>query len=1010
MRDEAVELQPLHPGSLEPGNVSSPGPSGKGVLRRMSRVRSDENYSQEESLEDQSPAAPTAKLGEGLPLLHRLRLLKEKQDREEKWKHLLTPSSPPPAPGPLSPPAVRLQPPQEEPQAEEVLGAGLPLIQRIRLLKQKEDHERLTMQTTAAVTADVLAKTVRMQQEDENKSLQLTVSPPGSKVKESISDDSRHSSSSKEQSEDESSLASRKPSLLNRLVSITHKDTSSTSVVKQSSGSSGGVSPHQTSDASLSSSADPCLTVTAKVPLLRDKLKLLTQKECVLPSSSSSTTGTVVSLPKVCAHSGAKGDSDSSSSSTEILKKQHSWSLLKKASILSSQNSKELSKESSVTVPNSTSTHDHPAFSNEVHSSDILISESKDKQNSNFTSAETASADETKVISVCDNGDSESVPSKPSSAVKVSEVINGKSVSLFKQKVTELAVEDQGQQSTISQASNVQDKLKKEELHVLAQLKRQDSADNKLTEETAHTPGEEVKDQTSIHSEETASSTSATEEAVSQSSVKVMDSPELTAAETSTVSSPRRQPKPNLLRLQQDTKFYMSIDDLSPEYSGLPFVKKLKILNERQKLAELEQKVAHVLMRSSSLDSSNAVSGAAGGSADSGEYPIDPMNLTRSHSEASAMQYVRCQQICKDSFSRTGSHTNRKDNEDERTTTSQQRPTELPSLPVSEASQSLTSPESNETMERRNLKSILKKLSATSLFSGSSEDTIATNLTGEQPQPSSAMEITTAQPTPKPSNVDMHKLMRAQTIEGYAARHSKLTKSVTFNRDTLQSPPAIASTPTQHSQEHTGSLFPFPIASDDQNVSAFQSSSMTTCTSSVSTTVTPSTVVSTSSAEFHTTPVPHHETLPTLTPAATMAVTTTLRSVVSSATISSTISSVSPTTIITSEPSQVPPAANTPKVATDTKESAYKKKPPVSFLVQHPHQIPLPANDKNSFRSSLFLPSHTNLEEEYFNEVIAGFKQVIQGHLVSSATAEKKVLYICSVTKFIFYIYWILTL
>jgi hypothetical protein len=93
---------------------------------------------------------------------------------------------------------------------------------------------------------------------------------------------------------------------------------------------------------------------------------------------------------------------------------------------------------------------------------------------------------------------------------------------------------------------------------------------------------------------------------------------------------------------------------------------------------------------------------------------------------------------------------------------------------------------------------------------------------------------------------------------------------------------------------------------------------------------------------------------------------------------------------ITSEPSQVPPAANTPKVPTDTKESAFKKKPPVSFLMQHSHQIPLPANDKNSFRPSLFLPSHMNLEEEYFNEVIAGFKQVIQGHLVSSAKAEKR--------------------
>lgn len=32
--------------------------------------------------------------------------------------------------------------------------------------------------------------------------------------------------------------------------------------------------------------------------------------------------------------------------------------------------------------------------------------------------------------------------------------------------------------------------------------------------------------------------------------------------------------------------------------------------------------------------------------------------------------------------------------------------------------------------------------------------------------------------------------MRAPTIEGYAARHSKLSKSVTFNKYTLQSPPS----------------------------------------------------------------------------------------------------------------------------------------------------------------------------------------------------------------------------
>jgi hypothetical protein len=953
----------------------------------MSRVRSDDNYSREESLEDQSPAAPTAKLGEGLPLLQRLRLLKEKQDREERGKQLLTPSSPPPVPGPLSPPALRLQPPQEKPQEEEVVGAGLPLIQRLLLLKQKEDRERLTMQATAVVAADVLANTVRMQQEDGQKSVHLTVSPPNTKVKGYLSDDSRHSSSSKEQSEDESSLASRKPSLLNRLVSITHKDTSSTSAVKQSSGSSLSVPSHQTSDTSSSSSAEPCVPATSKGPLLLDKLKLLTQKECVLPSSSSST-GTVISVPKVRAHSSAKSDSDSTSSAA-VLKKQHSWSLLKKASILSSQNSNELSKESALTVPKPTSTHDPPVLSSQVQPSGISTTESKGEQNSNFTSAQTASADETKVITVCDNGDSELIPSKPSSALKVNEVSNGKSVSLFKQKVAKLTSEDQGQQSTISQSSKVQDMLKNEEIHVLAQLERKESEENNMTEKTADTSDEEVKEQISKYSKETATFVSATEQTVGQPSVKLMDSVESPSAETSKTSLQRRLPKPNLLRLQQGTKLYMSIDDLSPEYSGLPFVKKLKILNERQKLAELEQKVAHVLMRSSSLDSSNAVSGTSGCSGDSVDCLIDPMNLTRSHSDASAMQYVRLQQICKDSYSHTGSQTNGKDDDEEITAASPNRPRELPEFPATEASQSLTSPESNETLERRNLKSILKKLSASSLFSGSSEDTKQTVLIGEQPQPSSATDTTTVQPTAKPSNLDMHKLMRAQTVEGYAARHSKLTKSVTFNRDTLQSPPATATTPTKLSQEHSGSLFPLPVGSEDRTVNACQSTCITTCTTSVSTVITPSAGLSTSSSQYLTTTVLQHETLPPVTAPVTMAVTTTLHSVMSPSTISSTISSVSPLPIITSEPSQVPPANNLPEVSLDTTESAFKKKSHVSFIVQHPHQMPLSANDKNFFRPSLLLPSHMSLEEEYFNVVIAGIKKVIQGHLVSSAAAKK---------------------
>lgn len=983
-----MELQPLNPGSISTVRVSSAGHSGKGMLRRMSRVHSDENYSREESLEDQPSAAPTAKLGEGLPLLQRLRLLKEKQDREDKGKQLLTPTSPPPAPVTLSPPAFRLQPPQEEAQEQEVIGPGLPLIQRLLLLKQKEDHERLTMQTAAAVTADVLATAVKTQQEAESKSIQSTVSPPGRKVKGCISDDSRHSSSSKEQSEDESSLVSRKSSLLNRLVSMKHKDSSSASAVKQSSGSSVVAPPQQTSDTSSSSSADPCMPASMKVPLLRDKLKLLTQKDNVQPSSSPSlllSTGIVISPPKVHTHSSAKSDSDSSSNSAAVLKKQHSWSILKKASILSSQASNESSKEPNVTAPKSATTHDLPVSSNQVQSGGTSTSQSQEEEISDLTIVQT-STDETEVIITCDNNDSKSVPSKLPSALKISEVCSAKSVSLFKQKVTKLISEDQGQQSAISQVSKVQDKLKCEELLVPAQEEKKEDEDNlnKITTEIGDEEGKEIN---AKNSREIASSIGTTEEIAVQSSV--MDSSVLTPAEPSTASSQRRRPKPNLLRLQQDTKFYMSIDDLSPEYSGLPFVKKLKILNERQKLAELEQKVAHVFMRSSSLDSSNAISGASGGSGDSAEYPLDPTNLTRSHSEASAMQYVRSQQLSRDSFSRSGSQTSRKDDEEETIAAPPQRPAELPQAPAAKAPLSLTSPESNETLERRNLKSILKKLSASSLFSRSTEETKTTSSSGDQPEGTAIKGITTTQPTSKPLTVDMHKLLRAPTIEGYAARHSKLTKSVTFNRDTLQSPPATATTPTNLSQEPSGSLFLLPAASEVQTVGTVLSTCITTSTTTNLTIVTPSAVSSASPTDFSKAPVPQHETLPPIMTPGAVVSTTALPSVVSQSTISSTVSPVSPLSSITSQPSQAPAATDIPQAPADATESALKKKPNVSFLVQHPHQISLSANEKNFFRPSLLLPSHACLEEEYFNEVIVGIKQVIQGHLVSSPAADK---------------------
>ncbi|XP_015175823.1 PREDICTED: uncharacterized protein LOC107066079 isoform X2 [Polistes dominula] len=195
---------------------------------------------------------------------------------------------------------------------------------------------------------------------------------------------------------------------------------------------------------------------------------------------------------------------------------------------------------------------------------------------------------------------------------------------------------------------------------------------------------------------------------------------------SSPIKRPQTKQQHSLAHLRQQTKMYASVDDLSPEYCGLPFVKKLKILNERQKLAELEKAV-----RSSSLDCG-----------ENSDYTTFDGNLTRSHSEACAIEYVR--KLAK---------------------LNQVRDQKSPSTPAEQLS-----PE-NETLERRDLKSILKKLSASSR-TGSS-DTSATSI-----------------PDREAATAELRRLMRAQTIEGYAARHTKLSKSVTFNKYTLQSPPS----------------------------------------------------------------------------------------------------------------------------------------------------------------------------------------------------------------------------
>lgn len=208
--------------------------------------------------------------------------------------------------------------------------------------------------------------------------------------------------------------------------------------------------------------------------------------------------------------------------------------------------------------------------------------------------------------------------------------------------------------------------------------------------------------------------------------------------------------KSRTLKSQGEPKSYRSVDDLSPEYGGLPFVKKLKILNERQKLAELESAMK---TRSFSLDCPEWSDGN------------EPEPLIRSSSEGSGMTRSKMATI---SMVAPTSYLN----------TSNQivpiAPLNMPRTPIS--------PEANETQERRELKSILKKLSE------------------EKEQ-----QLIKPQAAPEPE--ELKGLLSAPTVEGYVARHSKFMKSVTFY-STLSSPPTSA-------QSAIGS--PFPLLSGAQS-------------------------------------------------------------------------------------------------------------------------------------------------------------------------------------------------
>ncbi|CAH1111547.1 unnamed protein product [Psylliodes chrysocephalus] len=551
--EESLELQPLHP----------PNHNNKATLKRMSRVKSHDLSQEEGERRETSACEPViSPIGAGLPLLQRLKLLKEKQDNEERGKRVSSPTM-------LSPTSSMLRSPP--PISDETIGAGLPLLQRILMLKAKEDKAKAGAKPVTSSTKSVTGQLFSGMSLGKAPSQNQQMTP-----------------------------------LLNAL-------TGRTSI----SGPTKGPLSIVTSKA-----AAPVKLLNNKISF-RDRIKLATGAKEKDPSIKET-------LLK---------DSDLSSiidtTLVRLVPQQPS-----------NDNNQQTVDATKITITTSTTTATQTINSNVI----------------------------------------------PSAVENNNNPINGS---------------DTANNKTCSELEKI-DSNDKNEAH-WSKLKK--AAISKDVESSSPL---------------TASKDASPDDCASTDDVEIT---------TTAVTTEKPKPKPNLF-LSRRTKHYRSIDDLSPEYGPLPFVKKLKILNERQKLEELELVMK---TRSFSLDIPDNQS-------------IDSDTLTRSHSEGSSM------------------HEQKKSDKNFLTT------------PLA-ASPLHSSNESNETLERRNLKSILKKLS---------EDT-------------KEKEIKEAATMPeKIDSTEFKRLMRAPTIEGYAARHSKLSKSVTFNRDTLQSPPNSA-TLTGETQQN---LFP----------------------------------------------------------------------------------------------------------------------------------------------------------------------------------------------------------
>ncbi|CAH2986359.1 unnamed protein product [Chilo suppressalis] len=599
---ESLELQAL-------AGAERAAADGK-VLRRMPRVESDDSQTHnnednngETTFGNKDVEKCISPIGAGLPLLSRLKLLKEKQDREEKVAKQRHSTSSVVSPPPSQPTPSTSSAPDAEP---EVIGAGLPLLQRLLLLKAKEEREKNQL-TPATSNQPSSSDTISPSSIKSPLSPTIKTLSPIRKGSESSSPGKLQSPTTKTSRKNSSGSSDGtlrpKVSFKDRILQVQSDGTAVCQPLNKdiSEKPAAVVEPTPKTESSLISiphSVVSKIKSPAKVvgSTFRDKLKLLqsgnTHKEA---ENSSAERNKPPSLEKVSVEVTPLQSTDNK----DDTKCKKPWTKLKKASILGE--SKSQSKSSL----------------EEKKETDSLPKECESKTEANVN-------------------------------ISVPIVTTGELV-----------------------------KIDNNNLEVDSDNVKHDKPKISLTG-----PLEPVQERSL--------------DLLTLSPKRNLTRP----IESKSVVGGMLLPK---------VKKYRSIDDLSPEYGGLPFVKKLKILNERQKLAELEKVVKY---RSSSLDCTSS----------SEDLLCD--TLIRSHSEGSTMDKRKYKRKSTDSGSSLGS---------------------------------------NETLERRTLKSILKKLS----------------------------EDVTPSESPERSN-ELRRLIRAPTLEGYAARHSKFAKSVTFHRHTLPSPPSSA--------------------------------------------------------------------------------------------------------------------------------------------------------------------------------------------------------------------------